>query len=132
MNVPRGWNASSLTDNDWTVTSDATDWNNTIGASDVTATLKHDVASVGSVQFHFYGTYHGDLLNYYTFHASLSNGADAESNLIVRSDGWAPYMETFAAPIVAAHKARRTSIQWEETPQLARGEGSPLSCLKSR
>ena len=38
----------------------------------------------------------------------------------------------FVVSLIAAHKARRTSIQWEETPQLARGEGSPLSCLKSR
>lgn len=100
VSLPRGWlgNASQAVNNhSWLVLENATSWNSSYTASDIRAKLVREITG-SSVRFTFNATYFGDAINYYPFHATLSKGAQAEANLLVRADTAADDTQTFRAP----------------------------------
>lgn len=118
VNIPRGWNASGWNDTNWQVIQNAYDRNASYNGSDVIARLLRPVSSE-SVEFKFNATYHGDLLRYYPFRASLTRGVSAEANLLVEADRWPENTQTFAIPRVVASVPRPMGATAETTWSLA-------------
>jgi hypothetical protein len=88
IHVPRGWNASAsaaLNAADWTILSDATDYNGSSTQADVVASLKHTLSNA-KADLKLNATYDGDQNDYYAFHAAASNGAYATASLLLLAD----------------------------------------------
>lgn len=102
VHVPRGWNASAdqaVNAAYWTVLENATDANSSYTGSDVRARL-HTAFSGSAVRFTLNATYQGDVLNTYTWRATLSKGALAQAELFAFADGWPDETQTLRAPSV--------------------------------
>ena len=100
IRLPRGWTGSAdqaANAAHWKVLENATDSSSAYVGSDIRAELLHDLRDEGA-EFEFDAVYHGDVLNYYPFHAALSRGALAEARLLVAADDWPAETQTFRAP----------------------------------
>lgn len=118
IDVPRGWNASGWNNASWQVLQNATDWNASSSGSQVIAKLLTPI-NARALNFTFNATYHGDLLKYYTFHASLAKGASAEANVVVLADGYGDATQTFLVPSVKMSVPRPMGAAAKTTWSLA-------------
>lgn len=104
VHVPHGWTAvaqQAANDPAWVVLANATDRNGSAQASSVMAKLRNTVSS-GSVDLVFQATYAGDANDYYPFSATLSSGAYAEGEILVRGDAHATQPPYEVARVMAS------------------------------
>lgn len=107
VQVPRGWRAwgaDAENAGHWTILSNATEKNGTAAGSAVVARLAHSV-SAGSVDFVLHATYLGDVNDHYPFSATLSAGAYAQAQLLVRADAHVS-APAYEVPVVLASVPR--------------------------
>lgn len=120
VHVPHGWSATAklpANDADWTWVADATDKSGTATGSTIVAKLKRAVSS-GSVDLAFDAVYHGDATDHYPFTATLSSGAYAQAQTIVRADAHA-MRPLYEVPLVAASVPRPLGVGATTTWTLA-------------
>jgi photosystem II stability/assembly factor-like uncharacterized protein len=105
LEMPRAWNASASgpLNAGWTILSYAA---NALGGYNNTTLLARTNATLtsGHLDFRFNATYQGDPNPDYLFHATLSHGALAESNLVVR--GNTSTSSSYAMPVFAVSTPR--------------------------
>ena len=131
VQIPHGWTASGQNAANaaaWTWTADATDKSGTAVGSTVRATLKNDITS-GYADFVLDATYQGDANDYYTFVATLSAGAYARSQTIVRADEHAT-RPAFEVPGVALSVPRPLGVGATTTWTLAAFSSDPVTITR--
>ena len=87
LHVPRGWTAIAPPAENaaWEIVQDAEDANGTRDGSTLRAVLV-DPLLVGAQTLELDVTYHGDVLDYYPFVATLSKGANGIASVLVRGE----------------------------------------------
>lgn len=133
IHLPRGWvgAADGQPNPGWAVTASAPDANGTYTGSTIRARL--NASLTGAKELRFNATYMGDVLDHYSFQATLSNGASAVASMIVTADKHAS-KPSLATPTlllsVPKPMGRGADTDWTVAVQIPKDRSSDVQALQ--